>query len=97
MLNYLGIPFDDVALQIYIDEQVAKSKDIDEHTVSDDIEFSVIRDLVTNTKAKGSIGKFINQIINMQRQGTTTQHGKNKDKEIDEIFTGFAKTNKGDN
>lgn len=96
LLNYLGIPFDDAALQIYIDEQVAKSKDIDEHTISDDIEFSVIRDLITNTKAKGSIGKFINQIINMQQQGTTTQHGKNKDKEIDEIFTGFAKTNKGD-
>ena len=96
LLNYLGIPFDDAALQIYIDEQVAKSKDIDEHTISDDIEFSVVRDLITNTKAKGSIGKFINQIINMQQQGTTTQHGKNKDKEIDEIFTGFAKTNKGD-
>ncbi len=96
LLNYLGIPFDDAALQIYIDERVAKSKDIDEHTISDDIEFSVIRDLITNTKAKGSIGKFINQIINMQQQGTTTQHGKNKDKEIDEIFTGFAKTNKGD-
>ena len=95
LLNYLGIPFDDAALQIYIDEQVAKSKDIDEHTISDDIEFSVVRDLITNTKAKGSIGKFINQIINMQQQGTTTQHGKNKDKEIDEIFTGFAKTNKG--
>lgn len=92
ILGHMGIPFDNLSLDIYIDNQ----RNLLGEQYPD---LQIIKDLM-NTKGKGSILSFINQIrAAIQNNTIIVQKGKNNDsdKHIDQIYTGYSKVNKGSN
>lgn len=103
LLNYMGIPYDDVTLQQYIDTEC--SKRIEQNKISvinGNEELSVLRELIQGKKqlgvgAKGSISKFIADIRAMYTNKTTQIRYKSTIKDVDDLYKGFAKSNKGDN
>lgn len=103
LLNYMGIPYDDVTLQQYLDTECAKRIEQNKISVINGTqELSILRELIQGKKqlgsgAKGSISSFIANIRAMYTNKTTQIKYKSTVKDVDDLYRGFAKINNGDN